>query len=119
MYECRATGETAETYRAYLTTEWWKAVRTLMREDAPAQCPRCGRRYVQAWHVHHRNYKNVGNESRDDLLILCADCHEAVHAIEGITKAEGVASDDEYSRDDYWERIREAAERDEWARGDE
>ena len=29
--------------------------------------------------VHHRDYKNFGNETQEDLQTLCIDCHNVVH----------------------------------------
>lgn len=30
-------------------------------------------------HVHHLTYENLGNESADELFVLCASCHADSH----------------------------------------
>jgi predicted HNH restriction endonuclease len=32
-------------------------------------------------HLHHRTYKNLGVERLMDLVPVCPDCHELIHAI--------------------------------------
>ncbi len=29
--------------------------------------------------LHHLTYKNLGNEGKEDLIVLCEDCHRLVH----------------------------------------
>lgn len=35
-----------------------------------------GSEYFQ---LHHLTYKNLGNEKKDEMIILCEDCHRLVH----------------------------------------
>ena len=37
-----------------------------------------GREYFQ---LHHIDYKNLGDEKDDDLVILCQDCHGLAHTL--------------------------------------
>jgi 5-methylcytosine-specific restriction endonuclease McrA len=39
-------------------------------------CVRCGAR---AAHIHHRQLRRHGNETPDNLMPLCVDCHTEVH----------------------------------------
>lgn len=31
-------------------------------------------------HVHHLTYERIGNELVSDLLVVCGECHEQIHA---------------------------------------
>lgn len=42
-------------------------------------CWRCHRKYEKGFHVHHRKYWEVGNESVYDLELLCETCHNKHH----------------------------------------
>lgn len=42
-------------------------------------CFRCGSR--ERLNVHHKNYKNLGNETDKDLVVLCENCHKKLHQI--------------------------------------
>lgn len=45
---------------------------------ADRKCNNCGtKKNLQG---HHRNYQNLGNESDDDLGVLCKECHPAADA---------------------------------------
>lgn len=33
-----------------------------------------------AFHVHHLSYDNIGEETDEDLMLVCAPCHNAIHA---------------------------------------
>ena len=33
----------------------------------------------QKLHLHHRNYKDCGNEQKEDVITLCETCHFLVH----------------------------------------
>ena len=36
--------------------------------------------------VHHKNYNNCGNEQREDIIVLCWDCHNKIHNNENDNK---------------------------------
>ena len=38
--------------------------------------------------MHHLNYDNVGHETADDLICVCARCHMELHGITGKRKAQ-------------------------------
>lgn len=63
------------TYEDYLQSLRWLRLSRQFKEDHP-HCHRCG---GKSQNVHHRTYERVGNESQDDLVALCRDCHELVH----------------------------------------
>ena len=36
--------------------------------------------------VHHLTYARVGRELDDDLIVLCADCHAAIHGLPSLPR---------------------------------
>lgn len=65
-------------YRQFLKTLYWEIVRDYVR-DKRKVCELCSSsRQLQ---VHHRSYKNHGDEHQhlEDLVLLCAFCHERHH----------------------------------------
>lgn len=65
-------------YHEYLLSEEWAETRQRALERAMFRCQSCGSR--DRLQAHHRTYERVGEESADDLIVLCAICHEKVHA---------------------------------------
>jgi hypothetical protein len=77
--------------KAYLLTEHWKTlIYTLAREDE--RCEICGtphwhmtkkgeKKLVRAFAWHHRHYRTLGAETREDLMRLCKRCHMMCHRI--------------------------------------
>ena len=63
------------TYKRYLQTEHWKKLRF----------ERCGYRPWKrgVLQIHHLTYDNVGHETADDLICVCAKCHMELHGITG------------------------------------
>ena len=46
-------------------------------------CDGCGKVFKEnKLEIHHKNH-NEGDNRRENLLVLCSDCHDKVHAIEG------------------------------------
>jgi HNH endonuclease len=73
---------TKTEYREYLCSDAWQSTRKdfLFFHDKCNEChiPRWLAKivYDQDLHVHHRNYKSLGDEIWDDLEALCRRCHE-------------------------------------------
>ena len=43
-------------------------------------CERCGAVLPSShMNVHHKTYKNIGNEKEEELCLLCENCHAIVH----------------------------------------
>ena len=68
---------TSEQYRAYLQTDEWAHRRNIAVCCALHRCQVCYR--GSRLEVHHRTYERVGHEMPEDLIVLCADCHELFH----------------------------------------
>ena len=78
---------TRDFYLAYLNSPAWRTVRTRALERADYRCYHCGaKRDLQ---VHHLSYDRLGAERDDDLQVVCADCHEAVH-LEAFAQSDGL-----------------------------
>ena len=70
-------------YKEYLLTEHWREIRESALKRAGYRCFLCSK--GESLHVHHRTYENLGEESPDDVIVLCRDCHEKHHNIQKTT----------------------------------
>lgn len=66
--------------RKRLATELYQKLRQeILRRDG-WRCQFCGRREdLQVHHIESRG--RLGNDSEENLITLCADCHRAVHGM--------------------------------------
>lgn len=66
-------------YHDFLQTPYWKAIALKVKKDAKFKCKLCNSSNNLS--VHHRTYKNHGNElfNLDDLICVCQDCHQIFH----------------------------------------
>ncbi len=67
-------------YRAYLASPQWAQRRAEILGRANDLCEICAQPATQ---VHHLHYRNIGNEQADDLMAVCRECHELIHARAG------------------------------------
>lgn len=59
-------------YRAYINSPAWRAVRErYWASKMPKVCYVCGCPRRPGMHLHHRTYKNLGNERLMDLVPVC------------------------------------------------
>jgi len=65
-------------YEAYLQSDAWRAKRETAKARDGHRCTMCGssERLV----VHHLTYDRIFEEDLADLVTLCDDCHQSVHA---------------------------------------
>jgi len=68
------------SYAEYLNSWHWAITKGRVKAAAGRVCELCGSR--QKLEVHHWTYKRLGDERVDDLLVVCACCHEDIHAVE-------------------------------------
>ena len=74
----RDTGFTHEEYAKYLKSKKWKLLRQQAFIRAGYVCELCRRNY--RLQTHHKKYPEVlGDESIDDLVVVCLDCHRLAH----------------------------------------
>ncbi len=63
------------TYAEYLQTPHWLRIREAMLWLAGYRCQIC--KSQKALEVHHASgYSCLGNETPDDLVVLCRRCHQ-------------------------------------------
>jgi len=66
-------------YYAYLASPAWGAVRARIFASRLRQCERCGA-FGCILDLHHKSYARFGNESDEDLMIVCRSCHDRIHS---------------------------------------
>ena len=64
-------------YDEYLRTERWTKKAKRCKGGAGWKCQICNN--SPPLHVHHRTYKNRGNEHWSDLIAVCIECHKMIH----------------------------------------
>ena len=58
-------------------------VKAELKRRCNYKCQRCGKITVEnQLQIHHRDH-NQGNNSADNLMVVCIDCHDAIHRAEG------------------------------------
>jgi len=65
-------------YEAYLRSAVWRERRNAILARASGRCELC--EISDAVQVHHLTYIRLGSELLTDLLAVCANCHESLHA---------------------------------------
>lgn len=79
-------------YDVYLSSDDWEHKKSKVMQRANYLCEGCGDAKAQV--VHHRTYKNVGNEFLFELVALCNPCHDRYHKSEGeaedVIRREGI-----------------------------
>ena len=69
--------EYKQAYLNYLESDQWHTIRNIVLMRAKHKCEKCGsREHLQ---THHLNYNTVFNESLNDLILLCRNCHSRFH----------------------------------------
>ncbi len=65
-------------YNKYLKSNDWKMRKKEFIRMADYKCETCEEE-DKILHVHHLHYRSLGNESFEDVLVLCISCHERLH----------------------------------------
>lgn len=78
-------------YKEYLKSKHWQDVKNRYyksklpkRIDGVCVCKVCNEK--KSLSLHHRTYKNMGNERLNDLILLCQECHHIAHIIHNENK---------------------------------
>ena len=66
----------AEDKQAYMLSEEWQKLRTLVFIRDDHTCQSCGS--TSSLNCHHTDYSMLGAESLDQLTTLCTTCHTAL-----------------------------------------
>jgi len=61
----------------HLQSDYWHNLKQTRLAMANQACEHCG--IMGNLHLHHISYANLGIEDIEDVVILCATCHQAVH----------------------------------------
>lgn len=82
--------------RQYEATPQWRAQSVALLNDHTLCCDICGRarfkwmtrgknkgtwKRMLRFNVHHIRYNTVPNETREDFMLLCQNCHDQCHKI--------------------------------------
>ena len=67
-----------QKYEAYLQTDVWRAKRARVLARDRGVCQGCFE--LPATQVHHLTYERLGDEPLFDLISVCDECHERIHA---------------------------------------
>lgn len=67
-------GKKPLNYYEYIQTPEWNEKRKQKLRDTDYKCEVCNKFGVPL-QVHHKHYNNIGNESMEDLLAVCKECH--------------------------------------------
>ena len=70
--------EHSSRYAAYLASEHWRQFRLNLLAAEGGRCQDCQHTGLRV-QVHHLHYNSVGHEQRQDVLVLCRDCHAKRH----------------------------------------
>ncbi len=66
-------------YTEYLQSDEWQLKRLQKAKEQHYTCENCGKVVRYGFHIHHKTYKNLGNEPLSDLMFLCESCHKELH----------------------------------------
>lgn len=64
-------------YQEYLLSDLWRSRRSQAIRDAGYHCEQCGS--MVRLQIHHLDYRRLGNENKEDLVVLCEKCHKNRH----------------------------------------
>lgn len=64
-------------YQAYLRSPHWCSLAARVKLARGSRCERCGD--TECLDAHHLTYDRIGHELMEDLMVLCRECHEAIH----------------------------------------
>jgi len=65
------------SYRKYLQSGHWRALRKQALQVAEFRCEKC--KYRKKLQVHHQRYRNLHDVELGDLVVLCERCHMDLH----------------------------------------
>ena len=67
---------TPEKYYDYINSEKW-AQKSKKIIESIGNCEKCNSH--DNLQCHHLKYQNIGNETKEDIKVLCENCHEKEH----------------------------------------
>ena len=76
----------SSAYYEYITSDEWKEKSKEFLKDGGYECEECGGRATQC---HHKTYDNFGDETEDDVEVLCGKCHQEKEEEKGNDMVDG------------------------------
>ena len=77
-------------YKKYIRSPEWRAKKAkYWASNAPKECYICGRTN-RPMDLHHRTYKNLGNERLMDLVPVHRSCHDKIHEEHDLNPTRGI-----------------------------
>ena len=67
-----------DEYNNYLKSNQWRIFRELILFERGNYCENCNE-WFESLDMHHIHYNNFKKELRQDVLVLCKDCHTELH----------------------------------------
>lgn len=65
-------------YSEYIKSKTWQYKKRRLLGEKP-KCAVCST--IQNVHIHHKSYKRLGKERKEDLVALCGQCHRTFHEL--------------------------------------
>ncbi len=78
-------------FKLYQMSPYWKKKRREIIKRQNGICFDCNDKIKE---IHHKSYRNVGNEPWEDLMGLCRDCHEKRYKKHKLAQNKPVQVDD-------------------------
>lgn len=69
-------------YYEYIYSDKWREITNYLKRKYDYTCQHCKERHIldrRNLHTHHKHYRTLGYEAEEDLIILCAKCHDMEH----------------------------------------
>lgn len=70
-------------YQSYIRSREWETRAIEAKRRAGWRCQECGKRFEvgerHKLHAHHLTYDRLYRELRQDVKVLCQDCHKRAH----------------------------------------
>lgn len=100
------------SWKKYIATKHWRTFRDLLLNDVDCECQICKKRRWSLYkktgerkkkpdalfNVHHKHYNKLGEESREDVMVLCHVCHDFLHTLEVVSRTRGGIFADMYKQ---------------------
>jgi hypothetical protein len=65
------------SYYEYIVSPEWRTRSIAVCTSRGSKCEVCGSK--EKIQVHHRSYERMGQETEEDLEVVCKSCHELIH----------------------------------------
>jgi 5-methylcytosine-specific restriction endonuclease McrA len=69
----------SDEYDRALASDRWRQLRTRVLAERGYACERCGMTLTPL-DLHHLHYRTLGEETPDDVELLCHRCHDNQHS---------------------------------------